>query len=167
MRCFAFLWYNALSALTFKSLCVCVSCKPYSMPLPFLWQWWHFQTFVPACLSAAAASFLTIKSGSREETGWRWKDERRDGWREREVHGRAERGVDALGTVVTVVINKFAWGALPRVWVQYLLPQSCWQCYGIFICTALLSQTLTPAALPSLVINTPSIIIVSTSGWLK
>lgn len=57
------------------------------------------------------ASFLTIKSGSGEETGRERKDERRDGWKEQEVHGTAERREDVLCTVATGMINKCACGA--------------------------------------------------------
>lgn len=59
---FAFLHYNVLSALDFKSVYVSAD----SMSLPFKWGQW--QTFVWARLRAALASFLTINSGSGEET---------------------------------------------------------------------------------------------------
>lgn len=103
----------------------------YSTLLPFVWAQLHFQTFIPACLSAAPASFLTVKSGSGEVTGPGMKKikEEMDGKSKRFTE-QLKEGRTSRATVATVMINKRALGALTErmpqwMCVQYLLPQSC------------------------------------------
>lgn len=79
--------FKVLYHSTYCSQCASFQICQYTVSqitvcLPVVWGQWHFQTFVWACLRAAPASFLTIKSAGRKETGWGWNDKRQEGWKE-------------------------------------------------------------------------------------